>query len=190
MTVLDTGGQPEYIHLLPTVNINPMITFIVHDLSRSLEDQVLVEYSKHGQHIFEPYHLQYSNLDMIKYLMSSVDDSLVRPSSQVPQLVKSPGKDNTSYLCCVGTHADKVTQPAKAAIDRRLTNMVEKLDCKAAVWRNKDDGVLFPVDNTTAGRDKEDPIASLIRNQIDELSSQKDVYELPITWMLLELEIR
>ena len=65
ITILDTGGQPEYIHLLPTVNIHPMITFIVHDLSRTLADKVLVEYSEHGKHIFEPYHLQYSNLDMM-----------------------------------------------------------------------------------------------------------------------------
>ena len=52
ITLLDTGGQPEYIHLLPTVNIHPMVNFVVHDLSRSLEDQVLVEFSEHGKHVF------------------------------------------------------------------------------------------------------------------------------------------
>ena len=191
ITILDTGGQPEYIHLLPTVNIHPMITFIVHDLSRSLEDQVLVEYSEHGNHIFKPYHLQYSNLDVIKFLMSSTNDSLERPLSQVPQLVTVPGKDTTSYLCCVGTHADKVSLNVVHGINSKLESIVEKLDCKAAVWRNKDGSVLFPVDNTTSGHSEmEDPIAALIRNEIETLSSNKDVYELPITWMLLELEIR
>jgi len=28
ITILDTGGQPEYIHLLPTINIRPTLTFI------------------------------------------------------------------------------------------------------------------------------------------------------------------
>ncbi|XP_065907322.1 uncharacterized protein [Dysidea avara] len=168
-----------------------MITFIVHDLSRNLEDQVLVEYSEHGKHIFEPYHLQYSNFDMIKFLMSSNNDALERPTSQVPQLVTVPGNDTNSYLCCVGTHADKVCSDVVHKINSRLVNMVEKLDCKATVWRNKDSGVLFPVDNTTAGRENtEDPTAKLIRNEIETLSLKKDVYELPITWMLLELEIR
>ncbi|XP_065908634.1 uncharacterized protein [Dysidea avara] len=191
ITILDTGGQPEYIHLLPTVNINPVITFIVHDLSRGLDEQVLVEYSEHGKHTFEPYHLQYSNLDMIKFLMSSTNDALERPLSQVPQLVTVPGKDTTSYLCCVGTHADKVASKIVHKINRKLTNMVEKLDCKAAVWQNKDGSVLFPVNNTTSGsNDAEDPIATLIRSEIEMLSSKKDVYELPITWMLLEFEIR
>ena len=181
ITILDTGGQPEYIHLLPTVNIHPMITFIVHDLSRNLEDQVLVEYSEHGKHIFEPYHLQYSNFDMIKFLMSSNNDALERPTSQVPQLVTSPGNDTNSYLCCVGTHADKVCSDVVHKINSRLVNMVEKLDCKATVWRNKDSGVLFPVDNTTAGRENtEDPTAKLIRNEIETLSLKKMSMNYPL----------
>ena len=191
ITLLDTGGQPEYIHLLPTINIYPMVNFVVHDLSKNLDDQVLVEYSEDGKHIFEPYHLKYSNIDMIKFLMSSINDSLERLSSQAPQLVTIPGKDNSSYLCCVGTHADKVGADAIQNIDKQLTAMVEKLDCKAAIWENKDGGVVFPVDNTTAGDDdKEDPTANHIRSKIDELAASKDVYELPITWMLFELEIR
>ena len=189
--LLDTGGQPEYIHLLPTVNIHPMVTFVVHDLSKRLEDQVLVEFSEHGKLMFKPYHLKYSNFEMIKFLMSSINDSLERTSSQAPQLVTIAGKNNQSYICCVGTHVDKVTSDVIPNIDSQLTAMVEKLDCKAAVWPNTKGGVLFPVDNTTAGDDvTEDPTAKLIRNKIDTLASDKDIYELPITWMLLELEIR
>ena len=191
ITLLDTGGQPEYIHLLPTVNVHPMVTFVVHDLSKCLEDQVLVEFSEHGKLMFKPYHLKYSNFEMIKFLMSSTNDSLERTSSQAPQLVTIPGKNNQSYVCCVGTHVDKVKIDVIQNIDSQLTAMVEKLDCKAAVWQNEDDGVLFSVDNTTAGDDsKEDPIAKLVRNKIDNLASNKDIYELPITWMLFELEIR
>ena len=190
ISILDTGGQPEFIHLLPTVNINPTITFVVHDLSKSLEDQVLVEYSEHGKHIFIPYHLQYSNLDMLKFLFASINDSLERPPSKISQLVTIPGRDDTSYMCCVGTHADKVSYSDIAKIDKILTNLVEKMDSKAAVWQNENGSVLFPIDNTTAGNDFEDPSAEYIRNEIEALASKKDFYELPITWMLLELEIR
>ena len=190
ITLLDTGGQPEYIHLLPTINIHPMVNFVIHDLSRNLEDQVFVEFSENGKLVFEPYHLTYSNLDMIKFLMSSINDSLER-ASQIPQLVTIPGKNNNSYLCCIGTHADEVGIDVMQSIDRQLTVMVKNLDCKTAVWQNKDGGVLFSVDNTTAGDvTKEDPIANYVRNEVDNLSRDKDLYELPITWMLFELEIR
>ena len=175
ITLLDTGGQPEYIHLIPTVNINPMVNFVIHDLSKNLEDQVLVEYSENGKPVFEPYHLRYSNFDMIKFLMSSINDSLERTSSQVPQLVTNPGKKNTSYLCCVGTHVDKTSRNIIQNIGCQLTALVEKLDCKAAIWQNEDYGVLFPVDNTTAGDEsKEDPTANFIRSKINQLAKDKD----------------
>ena len=59
------------------------------------------------------------------------------------------------------------------------------------MWENTEGGVVFAVDNTTAGDDnKEDPLANLVRNKIDILAADKDLYELPITWMLFEFEIR
>ena len=190
ITLLDTGGQPEYIHLLPTVNVHPMVTFVVYDLSKSLEEQVVVEFSEHGELVFEPYHLKYSNFDMIKFLMSSINDSLER-RSQFSEMTRTPGRDNKSYICCIGTHADKVGVDVIKNTDSQLTAMVEKLDCKALIWQNKDGGVLFPVDNTTAGDDsKEDPKANYIRKEIDKVAKDKNVYELPITWMMFELEIR
>ena len=38
ITLLDTGGQPQYIHLLPTINIYPTVTFVVHNLSKKLDE--------------------------------------------------------------------------------------------------------------------------------------------------------
>ena len=191
ITLLDTGGQPEYIHLLPTINIYPTVTFVIHDLSKSLSDQVLVEYSQHGKHVFAPYHLSYSNLDMIKLLMSAANDCVERPITYIPQLVTTPGTNKSSYICLVGTHADKASLAIKLEVERELEILVNKTQCETAVWENDSGKILFSVDNTTAGnRYAEDPVADVIRNRIEILAKEKDVYELPITWMLLELEIR
>ena len=193
ISLLDTGGQPEYIHLLPTININPTITFVVHNLSKSLDDQVLVEHSQHGKRMFTPYHLSYSNLDMIKFLMSVVNESVERPACNVSdlQLVVTPGSDDKSYICMMGTHADKVSQVEIKNIEEKLTSLVNKTHCHASLWYQKDKSVLFSVDNTTAGtKYSEDPVAKELRNRIETVASKKEVYELPITWMLLQLEIR
>ena len=191
ITLLDTGGQPEYIHLLPTINIYPTVTFVIHDISKSLSDQVLVEYSQHGKHVFTPYHLSYSNLDMIKLLMSAANDSVEKSATNISQLVTIPGNNKKSYICLVGTHADKVRQEIKAEIESELKILVNKTHCEKAVWRNDIGGFLFAVDNTTAGsKYTEDPVANVIRNRIETIAKEKDIYELPITWMLLELEIR
>ena len=191
ITLLDTGGQPEYIHLLPTINIYPTVTFVIHDLSKSLTDQVLVEYSQHGKHMFTPYHLSYSNLDMIKLLMSAANDSVERPISNILGLVTTLGTNTKSYICLVGTHADKVPIQVKMEVEKELHSLVNMTNCEAAVWQNASGKVLFSVDNTTAGSNKsEDPVANAIRSRIETLAEHKDIYELPITWMLLELEIR
>ena len=190
VTLLDTGGQPQYIHLLPTINIYPTVNFVIHNLTKSLNDQVLVEYSEHGKHTFQPYHLSYTNLDMIKLLMSSTNDCL-EMSSQAPQLLTHPGNDKNSYLCFVGTHADKVTKEVVQGTTKVIKTLVKKTDCKASILLNEGGNVLFPVDNTTAGDERnEDPVADVIRNKIEKIAENKNVYELPITWMLLELEIR
>ena len=193
ITLVDTGGQPEFIHLLPTINILPTITFIIHDLSKSLDDQVLVEHSQHGEHTFAPYYLTYSNLNMIKLLMSAANDAIEKPPSNVPHLISTPGSNNASYLCFVGTHADKVSNNDITKTGSQLTTLVRNTDCKVNVWHKKDgssDSVLFPVDNTTAGNENEDPMASLLRRRIQSAAKERDVYEFPITWMIMHLEIQ
>ena len=193
ITLLDTGGQPEYIHLLPTININPTVTFVVHNLCRSLNDQVLVEYSQHGKHMFAPYHLSYSNLDMIKFIMSAVNDSVERPTCSISQLplAVTPGSDDKSYICMVGTHSDKASQYEKDITCNKLASLVKKTQCHASVWYQENSDLLFAVDNTTAGkRSSEDPVAKKVRSRIETIASRKEVYELPITWMIFQLEIR
>jgi len=189
ITILDTGGQPEYIHLLPTINIYPTVTFVVHDLSKSLDDQVLVEYSQHGEHVFVPYHLNYTNMDMIKLLMSAANDAVGNPSN-IPYLVSTPGSNNDSYICLVGTHADKVPKDDVAITENKLVRLVNSTQCQASVWYKEDGAILFPVDNTTAGSEEtEDPVANILRTRIEMVAAKRDVHEVPITWMLLQLEI-
>ncbi|XP_065900750.1 uncharacterized protein [Dysidea avara] len=191
INVLDTGGQPQYVHLLPTMNISPTITFVVHDLSKSLDDQVLVECSQHGKHTFAPYHLNYSNRDMIKLLMSSANDALERTPSEIPHLVTNAGENKKSHICLVGTHADKVSSDTGMKTADELAATVGNAQCKASVWETTEGKVLFSVDNTTAGNlNSEDPVADVIRARIESLASEKEVYELPVSWILFELEIR
>jgi len=192
ITILDTGGQPQYINLLPTINIHPTVNFVIHDLSKDLKAQVQIEYNKNGKQVVSPYPLSYTYLDMIKLLMSAANDSVDRDTSYAHQLNlhTTKGIDNDSYLCLIGTHKDQVTNEVIKNTAITLTTSVNNMECKASIWQNEDKNVLFAVDNTTAGSEKEDPVASIIRSKIEKVASARDVHELPITWMLLELEIQ
>ena len=181
ITLLDTGGLPEYMNLLPTLNIYPTVTFIVHNLSKSLNEQVFIEYSQNGRNAFLPYHLNYCNLDMIKYLMSFANDSMQRPTFNISQT-------SNRNICLVGAHADKVSQQEVAQVESKLIALLNNMQYEAVVWQNDKGKVLFSVDNTTVS--DEESTANEIRNRIEMLAREKDTDELPITWMLLVLEIQ
>ena len=192
ITVIDTGGQPEYIHMLPTINNCPTVNFVVHDMTKDLDDLVMVQYkSKHNKN-FTDYPLHYSNLDMIGLLMSLTTDSLEQPTKQTPTKTRLtiPNKSSIGF---VGTHKDKLEEKCAekiAEFNDKLTCMIKERKCEFAVMPGKN-GILFPVDNTTAGTgDKEDIVVKELRQKIEDFMDKLTNNCLPITWMILELELQ
>ena len=198
ITVIDSGGQPEYVHMLPAINNSPTINFVVLDMTKNLDDPVIVQYkSKHNKNFID-YPLHYSNLDMIGLLMSLTTDSLEQPTKQTPtkSCVSIPTK---SYIGFVGTHKDKLgkgnCKERIAALNNTLASIVKERDCKFAVLP-AENGVLFPVDNTTAGgSDSEDHVVKMLHHKIEEFMDKMKKSgsvdsQLPITWMILELELQ
>ena len=68
--------------------------------------------------------------------MSTVNDSVERPACNVSdlQLVVTPGSDDKSYICIVGTHADKASPIEKKNTSGKLISLVNKTQCHASVW--------------------------------------------------------
>ena len=198
ITVIDSGGQPEYIHMLPAINNCPTINFVVLDMTKHLDDPVMVQYKGKHNKSFTDYPLHYSNFDMIGLLMSLTTDSLEQPAKQTPtkRRVSVPNK---SFIGFVGTHKDKLEKESCkeriAALNDRLTSIVEERDCKFAVLP-AENGILFPVDNTTAGNsDGEDPVVKMLRQKVKDFMDRMERSgssdnQLPITWMILELELQ
>ena len=185
ITVFDTGGQPEYVSLLPAINCMPTVNFVVHDLTKKLEDEVLVCYKQKGGKAAPNYFLNYSNLDMIQLLMCFVTDALCE---EVPRCISVPKKPCFSFI---GTHYDEIKSDHRILqkVNDKLTCIIEERDCGFSVLTSEY-GVIHPVDNTTAGDStKEDPEVKVIRDQVEDLTDDMEAKELPINWMLLELEI-
>ena len=189
ITVFDTGGQPEYVALLPAVNCMPTVNFLVHNLTMKLEDPVLVCYKQEGCKEVPKYFLNYSNLDMIQLLMCFVTDSLHQTCEETPCCISVPEKP---YFSFIGTHYDKIKNDHKTLqkVNEKLDCVIKERECAFSVL-SSDYGVIHPVDNTTAGDiTKEDPEAKKIRDQVEDLADEMETKELPINWMILELEIQ
>ena len=206
INLLDTGGQPEFVNLLPAVSSSISLTFIVLNMVggvKALDEPVLVVHSEHGKKSFEPYHLGLTNLDLVKLLMASSKNSGLRTSLPIQPLHKGVESDNT-YQCYVGTHADKVKATQIQEIESKLESVAFELKCRKCLWE-QNENVLFTVDNTTADSDNiwdhlqsemnasrcsEDPNAEVIRNRIQKLVQKRNVYDVPISWFILLLELQ
>ena len=214
INLLDTGGQPEFVNLLPAVSSSISLTFIVLNMEggvKALDEPVLVVHSEYGKQSFEPYHLGLTNLDLVKLLMASSKNSGLRTSLPIQPSHKGVESDNT-YQCYVGTHADKVKATEIQEIESKLESVALELKCRKCLWE-QNENVLFTVDNTTAGGDSddgsddswddsrfakadtlrrciEDPNAKEVRSRIQKLVEIRDVYDVPIPWFILLLEIQ
>ena len=190
LTFVDTGGQPEYISMLPAVNSSVMITFVVHKMEEgvaSLYRPVTVKHS--GKCCFQPYSLGYNNLDLIKTLISFTNNIFLLKKPFLDEVCCKEG-NSVSYLSFIGTHLDQVSASDIIEIDKVLAETVVNSELKHVLKVNPDYEYLIPVDNTTAGQAGEDKSASKIRNKIYHLLQEQAVYEVPYVWLLLELEIR
>ena len=190
ITVVDTGGQPEYLHLLPAINSYPTFTFIVHDLTKKLDDPVQVRYKKEGCEEIPVQILNLSYLNMIHLLTCFVSDSLEQAPDVTVPYISVPKKP---YIGFVGTHYDKVRDDSAILTDinDKLDHIIKGRSLESIGVLPSNKGIIHPVDNTTAGiSENEDPEAKLIRSQIECFANSIETKTLPITWMLLQLRIQ
>ena len=190
VTVVDTGGQPEYIHLLPAINSYPTVTFIVHDLNEKLHEKVNVYREVDGKKVKERI-LNFTYLNMIHLLMCFVTDTLEQQlPEQAKKYISSPIKP---YIGFVGTHYDEVKDPAiiKNIIDSLNLIVTEREYKPEGILHSEEIGNIHLVNNKTAGDgEKEDSAVKEIREQIEEFTNEIEPRILPITWMILQLKIQ
>ena len=195
LTLLDTGGQPQFINMLPAVNTSATITFVVLNMLggvKHLEERVQVHhYNKDGLKSYEPYPLNYTNKDLIKCLVSLLKDSMIRDVSLPDVFVFKKAIDNKPGLCFVGTHLDRINPQDVDKISEKVEELVKQSEPNdnISIWNLG--RLLFAVDNTVAGTETvENSIANKIRCEVKKIIETKAVYEVPIAWIILELEIR
>jgi len=197
LTLLDTGGQPQFINMLPAVNTSATVMFVVLNMlhvlrAKGFDERVQVHHYKNGIKSYEPYALNYTNKDLIKCLVALLKDSIITDIPLPGVAISQKGKDNKPGLCFVGTHLDQVNEKDVDTVSGQLEEIVSQLEPSdnVSIWNC--DKILFAVDNTLSGNPEcsQGSIASQICSEIKALLEEKTVYEVPVNWIILELEIR
>ena len=189
ITIVDIGGQPGYVHLLPILNFSNScdlsrltINFVVHDLTKSLDDPVMVRYKKNGREGIKPYERQYTHKDLIKQLMSVTTTISSSSKAFEPQTI-------TSLIGFIGTHKDELDGNCTDIVrsfDKQLEELVKE---QGRANNTLNAGGKFKYIFVVDYKSDKDNIAQRIRHSIEALPERKG-NTLPIAWMILELEVK
>ena len=112
LQVIDTGGQPSFQEILPTLVTSPSISLLISKLTDDLETPVDVEYmNKDGN----------KSIWQDKYIMK---DFVLQTLSSIPSVINPDEPSLPSSVLLIGTHKDKVES---AAEKERVHTMKTKL---------------------------------------------------------------
>ena len=190
---LDTGGQPEFVNILPAISSSIALTFIVFNLSKRLDDLVHVEHNVNGDPSFQPYHLDCSNEEFIKRLIVSSENYM----ECIPSLksIQRENGGNDPKMCYVGTHALNVSEKKVKEIDDRLSSIATEFGLhQRSFWCSPKPQLrrLYPIDLFPNDKDKElfEDIIEDIRDNIQKQVQKRNYYEVPITWFIFLLNMQ
>ena len=204
-TLLDTGGQPEFIKMLPAINDFAAITFLVLNMCKGINNNVNAEFS-YKDHVYPEYELSYTNKELIECLLSSVRNiTMVQKRKSFNErffnnIVVEEDKDPKPVVCFIGSHADEVQEEIDGVL-KDLDAEISGLDImKNGVNKVFDTWTdhIMPIDNRTSKENVENSLiqrntnihVNKIRDESNKLLDKKTQYEIPISWFILELEVR
>ena len=214
-TLLDTGGQPEFINMLPAINASTAITFVVLNISsgrQCLNNSVIAQYKCEGYN-YSKCSLTYNNMHLLKCLLSSVKVAAMKKHNFLPDFIKKVAEDEQSLpiVGIIGTCVDVLKKKFGkkyieeiTEINKEIKKLIDTLKKEDTLvfWSDADENYVIPVDNTIP-RDPQKGVhkklktqgqtaynIQRIREHSNKILKRKAQYEIPISWFILELELR
>ena len=194
--LLDTGGQPEFMEILPLLLTCPSLIVLVFDLNTELTDRYIVEYLSPDGSKAVPYESSFTVEEVLLQALSSVSySSSVTPPS-VPATQQLFEKERVqSVAVFVGTHLDQVSKDKVDKINDLLTCKLQNASipgCKLVGYKTTNLSLpsyryLFSLNNTVP----HDPHLDLLRNVLTEvLDTEFGSCEVPHSWLMFYLSVR
>ena len=183
--IIDTGGQPQFLQLLPAFIKNISACVCILRLDQNLDDHPLVQYfDTSGKQVGEPYPSEQTNLQVVESCVRTIHSKCSFDSD------KSPG------CFVVGTHLDQYEEGKCAeSIEEKNERLLQKLsnthvEASMMFYRSGDDDekLIFPL-NCKNPEERDHNVAAEFRKCVMNRCSEPEV-EIPLAWFVLEERIR
>ena len=191
--MIDMGGQPPFLDMLPALTIGPALYLICFNLQNEISQRYSVMYvSESGVE----YKLQcsYSVLEVIFQSLSSI--ACLSPTNDQPQPMESiPPPCQIAIV--VGTHRDKVSEATAAGKDEEIQKELKRLleyeyldEEPYHNYLSKTDGRLVLCVDNTGGEIEVDQHRKLIEKMINEKFYDDSKYHIPASWLMFSIFLR
>ena len=177
--LIDSGGQTEFLDVLPAFLQHTSVCLFVMKLSEKLSEHPKIEYFVNGKPVGEPVVCPFTNEQMLMRCVQTVQS----------QCIDQVGSSNKgSQLVMVGTHQDLESKcpESKAEKNQRLQSKLSPAFDQCLVYRDKElKELIFPI-NAKTPHDEDHEVASEITEVILNATSSLKPRKTPISWFKFE----
>lgn len=172
---IDTGGQPQFLEIMPKFLKGELFCMFVIKLSEKLDEYPLVEwYNEKGELVGEPYRAAHTNEAFLKQGVTTM---------------LSQAENKRQHILILGTHKDKECSDKETTQDKnkRLREILLPYTDSVVCYSTDLEELIFPM-NARSPREEDHQVAQQIRSLIARNSPEP--VKIPIRWYCLELRIQ
>ena len=186
--VADTGGQHEFMDLLPTLTVCPGVYLLFVNLCISLKDFPDMSYTNEYGETITLGKSTYTMKDIIMTELSSIycmNQGDTRPSKCQREGILQKSKPIVLF---VGTHKDKVSEDQVLKLDKELREIIEdSCFCEDIVEYFAKDQIIFALDNMNGGDNEMKKMQEILDRKI-KIHFEKQ--KIPLKWLLFSIYLR
>ena len=179
MYLLDSGGQPQFLDVLPLLFCNESLHIVVTRLTEGLDDKPKVRFYDKGKDVYTlPDHLTLSNREIIER------------ACQMAEAQATSGK-SVPKVMVVGTHKDKLGINSEAKL-KEINNEPTKVHHQHSrvLIRKSSDEVIFAVNAMAPdGEERQQYTEELQKCILEAVKETGDVIDVPLKWLAFHLDL-
>ena len=163
--LIDSGGQLEFLEVLPAFLQHISVCLFVTKLSEMLSERPIIEYCEDGTGVGKPIQCPFTNEQMLMRCVQTINDS------------------QSSKLVMVGTHRDKCSLESIEEKNKRLQSKLCPQFDQRLIFHGQE--IIFPV-NARKPSCQDHKVAREITKVIFNVVSGLEPRKTPISWFKFE----
>ena len=183
MNMIDVGGQPAFLEMLPTLAIGPALYLLFFRLDQELRKLYPVRFLNAGSKEDTLLETSYCIEDVLNQSLSTI--ACFSQFSSVLGNTTAPRQQSSSVALLFGTYKDQVDSVQMSEIDNELKKKLYQTNLqKELLLRKSRDELFFAIDNM----DGDDSEMDIIRKSIEGIIEQHfPKIKIPASWLMFRI---